>query len=138
MRMNRRDLLLTGAAGLAATRGGRRERAREMADGLARVGIRDSFEGALQYVGNPELISRTHFARFLVDSGVCDDTHDVFSRFLVEGKPLGECPFPTFNTGADPYPDNDQPQCTNDPLPERRCKQIGGPISCRAFPITRA
>jgi len=74
-------------AGLAATRGGRRERAMEMAEGLAKVGIPDTFDGALQYVGNPELISRTHFARYLVDTGVCDDTHDVFRRYLVEGKP---------------------------------------------------
>ncbi|NUZ05395.1 3',5'-nucleoside bisphosphate phosphatase [Piscinibacter koreensis] len=75
------------AAGLRRTRGGRRERALEMAAGLEQVGIKDSFEGALQYVGNPELISRTHFARFLVDTGVCDSTQDVFNRFLVEGKP---------------------------------------------------
>jgi len=74
-------------AGLAATRGGRRERALEMAEGLAKVGIHDTFDGALQYVGNPELISRTHFARHLVDTGICDDTQDVFRRFLVEGKP---------------------------------------------------
>jgi predicted metal-dependent phosphoesterase TrpH len=74
-------------AGLAATRGGRRERAMEMAEGLAKVGIRDTFDGALQYVGNPELISRTHFARYLVDTGICDDTQDVFRRYLVEGKP---------------------------------------------------
>ena len=75
------------AAGLHATRGGRRERALEMADGLAKVGIHGSYEGALQYVGNPELISRTHFARHLVDSGVCSDTQEVFRKFLVEGKP---------------------------------------------------
>lgn len=74
-------------AGLAATRGGRRERALEMAEGLAQVGIHGAFEGALQYVGNPELISRTHFARHLVETGICHDTHEVFSRFLVEGKP---------------------------------------------------
>ena len=74
-------------AGLAATRGGRRERAMEMAEGLAKVGIKDTFDGALQYVGNPELISRTHFARYLVDTGICDDTQDVFRRYLVEGKP---------------------------------------------------
>lgn len=74
-------------AGLAATRGGRRERAMEMADGLARVGIRNAYEGALTYVGNPELISRTHFARHLVDSGVCRDTYEVFRKYLVEGKP---------------------------------------------------
>ena len=75
------------AAGLHATRGGRRERAREMSDGLAKVGIPGAFEGALQYVGNPELISRTHFARFLVESGKCRDTQEVFRKFLVEGKP---------------------------------------------------
>lgn len=74
-------------AGLAATRGGRLERAREMADGLAAVGIRDALEGALKFVGNPDLISRTHFARFLVESGACEDTNDVFRRFLTEGKP---------------------------------------------------
>ncbi|MEO8059686.1 MAG: 3',5'-nucleoside bisphosphate phosphatase [Burkholderiales bacterium] len=74
-------------AGLAATRGGRRERALEMADGLAKVGIKGSFEGALKYVKNPELISRTHFARYLVESKVCSDTSEVFRKFLVEGKP---------------------------------------------------
>jgi hypothetical protein len=74
-------------AGLAATRGGRRERALEMADGLAKVGIKGTFEGALQYVGNPELISRTHFARHLVETGVCGDTSEVFRKYLTEGKP---------------------------------------------------
>ncbi len=74
-------------AGLQATRGGRRQRAQAMADSLAGAGIGGAFEGALRYVGNPELISRTHFARFLVDSGVCHDTYEVFRRFLTEGKP---------------------------------------------------
>jgi 3',5'-nucleoside bisphosphate phosphatase len=75
------------AAGLAATRSGRRERALEMASGLAAAGIDGAFDGALRYVGNPELVSRTHFARFLVERGVCADTHEVFRRFLTEGKP---------------------------------------------------
>jgi predicted metal-dependent phosphoesterase TrpH len=75
------------AQGLAATRGGRRERAMEMAESLAQAGIRGSFEGALKYVGNPELISRTHFARYLVETGACADTSEVFRRFLTEGKP---------------------------------------------------
>jgi predicted metal-dependent phosphoesterase TrpH len=73
--------------GLADTRGGRGLRAREMSDGLAQVGIKDAYEGALKFVGNPELISRTHFARFLVESGVCKDTNEVFRKYLVEGKP---------------------------------------------------
>lgn len=73
--------------GLQATRDGRGERAREIAAGLAQAGIPDAYEGALRYVGNPELISRTHFARFLVETGACKDTGEVFRRFLVEGKP---------------------------------------------------
>ena len=73
--------------GLKATRGGRTERAIEMADGLAKVGIKDAYEGALKFVGNPELISRTHFARFLVESGVCSETNEVFRKYLTEGKP---------------------------------------------------
>ena len=74
-------------AGLAATRSGRLQRAHDMAAGLAKVGIGGAFEGALRYVGNPDLISRTHFARFLVDSGVCPDTHSVFRRYLTQDKP---------------------------------------------------
>ena len=73
--------------GLKATRGGRTERAKEMSDGLAKVGIRGAYEGALKFVGNPELISRTHFARFLVESGVCSETNEVFRKYLTEGKP---------------------------------------------------
>ncbi len=74
-------------AGLRATRGGREQRAREMAAGLAQVGIKGAYEGALQYVGNPELISRTHFARWLVEAGHCGDVPEVFRRFLTAGKP---------------------------------------------------
>ena len=74
-------------AGLAATRGGRTERAKEMAAGLAKLGIKGAYEGALKFVGNPDLISRTHFARHLVEAGVCRDTQDVFRKYLVEGKP---------------------------------------------------
>ncbi len=74
-------------AGLKDTRGGRTERAKEMSDGLAKVGIKDAYEGSLKYVSNPALISRTHFARFLVEAGHCSDVSDVFRRYLTEGKP---------------------------------------------------
>ena len=73
--------------GLERTRGGRGERAREMAEQLAKAGIAGAYEGALHFVGNPELISRTHFARFLVEAGVCRDTNEVFRKYLIEGKP---------------------------------------------------
>ncbi|MCE1250089.1 MAG: PHP domain-containing protein [Comamonadaceae bacterium] len=75
------------AQGLAATRGGRGARAQEMAAQLAAAGIAGAYEGALRYVGNPELISRTHFARYLVEISACQDTNEVFRRFLTEGKP---------------------------------------------------
>ena len=75
------------AQGLSATRGGRGERAQEMAAQLAQVGIHGAYEGALKFVGNPELISRTHFARFLVETQVCRDTNEVFRKYLTEGKP---------------------------------------------------
>lgn len=73
--------------GLQRTRGGRAQRARDMADDLARVGIKGTFEGALTYAGNPDLISRTHFARYMVETGVCKDTYEVFRKYLTEGKP---------------------------------------------------
>ncbi len=73
--------------GLQQTRGGRGLRAQEMSDSLAAVGIKGAYEGALKYVGNPELISRTHFARYLVEAGVCKETNEVFRKYLTEGKP---------------------------------------------------
>ena len=82
--------------GLADTRDGRGPRAREMAQGLAKVGIHGAYEGALKFVGNPALISRTHFARFLVEAGHCKDTPEVFRKYLTEGKP-GYVPHPWAN-----------------------------------------
>ena len=74
-------------AGLAATRNGRDARGREMAAQLAQVGIPGAYEGALKFVGNPDLMSRTHFARFLVECGACTSIPDVFRHYLIEGKP---------------------------------------------------
>ena len=73
--------------GLAATRKGRDGRGREMGAQLARAGIPNAYEGALKYVDNPDLISRTHFARFLVEIGACANTSEVFRKYLTEGKP---------------------------------------------------
>jgi predicted metal-dependent phosphoesterase TrpH len=74
-------------AGLQQTRGGRGQRAKDMAEGLAKVGINGAYEGALKFAGNHDLISRTHFARFLVETKVCKDTYEVFRKYLTEGKP---------------------------------------------------
>jgi predicted metal-dependent phosphoesterase TrpH len=73
--------------GLAATRSGRDARGREIAAQLAAAGIPGAYEGALKYVGNPDLLSRTHFARYLVEIGACGSTSEVFRKYLVEGKP---------------------------------------------------
>jgi 3',5'-nucleoside bisphosphate phosphatase len=73
--------------GLRRTRSGRDQRAIDMAAQLAQVGIPGAYEGAIKFAGNPALLSRTHFARFLVESGVCKDVSEVFTRFLVQGKP---------------------------------------------------
>ncbi len=73
--------------GLIRTRSGRENRAREMAEQLAQVGIPNAFEGALKHVGNPDLISRTHFARYIIELGICKDVSEVFSNYLIEGKP---------------------------------------------------
>lgn len=73
--------------GLYATRHGRTARARAIAASLDALGIEGAYEGALRYVSNPELVSRTHFARFLVEKGMAQSTAQVFERYLGEGKP---------------------------------------------------
>ncbi|WP_042301044.1 3',5'-nucleoside bisphosphate phosphatase [Paraburkholderia kururiensis] len=74
-------------AGLARTRNGRAPRAEAIAERLAELGIPDAYAGALEYVSNPDLISRTHFARFMVEKGYAASTQDAFTRFLGDGKP---------------------------------------------------
>lgn len=73
--------------GLAALRAGRDQRAQEMSDSLARAGIHGAYEGALRLAKNPAQLSRTHFARFLVEQGHCASMNEVFQRYMKEGKP---------------------------------------------------
>ncbi len=75
------------ASGLARVRDGRDSRALRMGESLAAIGIRGAYEGALKYVGNPALVSRAHFARYLVEIGVARDMKQVFDNYLVRGKP---------------------------------------------------
>jgi 3',5'-nucleoside bisphosphate phosphatase len=74
-------------AGLARTRAGRTERAREIGHELEQVGIPGAFEGALRHARNPDLVSRSHFARYIVESGHCASVGEVFGRYLIAGKP---------------------------------------------------
>ena len=73
--------------GLRSIRTGRGARAKLMAESLAKSGIGGALEGAYRYAGNPGIIGRTHFARFLVESGHCKDVRSVFKNYLVKGKP---------------------------------------------------
>ncbi len=73
-------------AALDKVRIGRDERAQEMGADLARVGIHGAYEGA-KALAKQSIITRTHFARFLVNSGHAKDTKSVFKKYLVKGKP---------------------------------------------------
>ncbi len=73
--------------GLQAIRHGRVQRAERMGEELAAAGISGAYAGAMKFVTSARLISRTHFARHLVEAGHARDTRDVFRRFLVHGKP---------------------------------------------------
>lgn len=73
--------------GLRQIRSGRDARAGLMAAELDKVGIHGAYEGALRYAGNPALVSRAHFARYIVERGHAKDTKSVFDHWLAKGKP---------------------------------------------------
>lgn len=73
--------------GLASIRAGRDGRAQRMAASLADIGIRGALAGAARHARNPAVLSRTHFARFLVEEGIAADVHGVFDHYLASGKP---------------------------------------------------
>ncbi len=72
--------------GLADMRVFRDWRAQEIGKRLAKAGIQGMFERARE-LSNGRLISRTHFARALVDAGYADSVRAVFKSYLVNGKP---------------------------------------------------
>ncbi len=72
--------------GLAGLRQFRDWRARAIGRRLENASIPGAYEGALA-LSNGHLVSRTHFARFLVANGHAKDVRDVFKRYLVNGKP---------------------------------------------------
>lgn len=74
-------------AGLESIRGGRMGRARRIAEALEKLGFPDTFEAAYALAANETLLSRTHFARHLVERGAVKDTQQAFDRYLARGKP---------------------------------------------------
>lgn len=73
--------------GLKRIRDSRHARAQGMADSLARAGIAGSLEGAYAHATQGGIISRSHFARWMVEKGYASDVRGVFKRFLVPGRP---------------------------------------------------
>lgn len=80
-------------AGLDGIRLGRATRAERIAAELEKVGFEGILARTMTYVGNPELVSRAHFARALVEMGACREVKQVFDRYLTPGKP-GFVPHP--------------------------------------------
>lgn len=72
--------------GLIRLREFRHWRAKEIARKLDKAGIPGSYDAVCRMSGE-QIISRTHFARFLVENGHAKDIKQVFKRYLVSGKP---------------------------------------------------
>lgn len=72
--------------GLKALREFRIGRGEEIARKLEKAKFENPLEGAKKFA-NGEILSRTHFARYIVEQGRAKDIRQVFKRFLVRGKP---------------------------------------------------
>ncbi len=73
--------------GLAQLREFRVWRAEEIARRLVKAGVEDNILKRAYALSNGRLISRTHFARALVELGRAESVSQVFKKFLVSGKP---------------------------------------------------
>ena len=74
------------AEGLKSIRDGRTGRAQRIADALAGLGFPGTFEGAYALAENKEMLSRTHFARHLVEIGRVKNIQAAFDKYLAKGK----------------------------------------------------
>jgi predicted metal-dependent phosphoesterase TrpH len=72
--------------GLQRLRAARDWRAGEIGRRLDKAGIPGALDGAAALTRG-RIVSRTHFARFLVQQGHARNVRAVFKRFLVQGKP---------------------------------------------------
>jgi len=72
--------------GLAALRVTRSQRAIEISERLAKQGIDHALAGA-QGLARGSIVSRTHFARHLVEAGHVRDIQQAFKKFLAHGGP---------------------------------------------------
>ncbi|OSI13749.1 phosphatase [Neisseria dentiae] len=72
---------------LAGVRKGRLKRLEAIAAKLEKRGISGAYEGALALAANPEMVSRTHVAEFLINAGHVRNKQQAFTKYLGDGKP---------------------------------------------------
>jgi hypothetical protein len=73
--------------GLESIRGGRLGRAKKIGEALAKLGFENTFDAALELAQSERLLSRTHFARHLLQRGAVKDMQQAFDKYLIRGKP---------------------------------------------------
>jgi predicted metal-dependent phosphoesterase TrpH len=73
------------ARGLAGLRELRNERGREIGARLESAGVENAYAGASAY-SHGAILSRTHFARYLVEAGYAKDVGKAFKKYLLRGK----------------------------------------------------
>jgi 3',5'-nucleoside bisphosphate phosphatase len=84
LKVDAENLALNNA--LAEVRIARDGRAREIAAGLEKVGILDAYEGAKTF-SKQSIMTRSHFAQYLVQAGHAKNMKSVFKKYMVKGKP---------------------------------------------------
>ena len=72
--------------GLRKIRQSRSERAKAIGLQLEKAGIQGTYEAAKK-ISNGQNVTRTHFAKVLIEKGCAKDMKQVFKRYLVKGKP---------------------------------------------------
>lgn len=75
----------TLASGLAELQNVRIQRAAAIGDKLDKLGVVNAFERAKAYAGDGQ-IGRNHFARLLVENGVCGSFQQAFKQYLKPGR----------------------------------------------------
>lgn len=73
-------------AGLEKLQATRVERAQTIARKLEKLGVENAYKKAEQ-AANGGQITRTHFARLLIEAGICATMQQCFKRYLKPGKP---------------------------------------------------
>ncbi|WP_239326514.1 PHP domain-containing protein [Snodgrassella gandavensis] len=71
---------------LQRLRSGRLLRLQAIADKLAKKGISGAYEGTLALATNIDMVTRTHIADFLVNTGHVSKKADAFRKYLGDGK----------------------------------------------------